>query len=578
MSKVIRLTESDLFEVVSKVLNIQNSNNNTFTGKLDRLLEFHTKLYKAHFNVDGNHYELEKHKSDYINNLFPNSTKVIKEYNERFTNPLIVESLDVDYVDNFFGFIRENYIKQARKTLKEQNTQQPNQKMAVARQAAIPIAQSLMKAFDGAGTNEQLALQAIKKIKSKEEVFQLDKILLAYKRPNLKDYINGDLTDYDSQIYRAIWAHLGKFGVTGANYNEFLASVGKGVEAIGKGVDWLRKNGVGKFFETLRGFLNSGWGQAAQIFLDSFGVGAIAVASVWGLMTNWDLININVGGWVNFLLSALGLLTAGALGPYLAPLTKFLKPIKGGLLKILEKLMASKFGQSIIKWIPSITAGVSKASGWIQTGVTWLVEKFGKFLPANWVTAIQGATTKAITWIESLVQKLIGYSSKETSDTVLTSTVSKLGGSLDNFPGVGNLMNNPKWATTLSKLDKPTAKIMDNVIHKYAREKGWDYVEKMACKSLGDAACVAMDSIGTAFQLRASVLAAKGKGSKALAHNLETKTKEELASMTADEIKQYKAGLGTNAQKFVKDVNSTAKKVNSAQQFANQEISNLSKI
>lgn len=45
MSKVIRLTESDLFEVVSKVLNIQNSNNNTFTGKLDRLLEFHTKLY-----------------------------------------------------------------------------------------------------------------------------------------------------------------------------------------------------------------------------------------------------------------------------------------------------------------------------------------------------------------------------------------------------------------------------------------------------------------------------------------------------------------------------------------------------
>lgn len=572
MSKVVKLTESDLFDIVSKVLNIQN-NEDTFLGKLDAVLEFHIKLYKGHFNVDNNHYELERNKNEYVKNLFPNNQKVIKEYSEKFENPLLIESLEDDYIDKFFGFIRKNYIKQ----INEQKTQGGNQKMAAARQAAIPIAQSLMKAFDGAGTNEQLALQAIKKIKSKEEVFQLDKILLAYKRPNLKDYINGDLTDYDSQTYRAIWAHLGKFGVTGANYNEFLASVGKGVEEIGKGFDWLRKNGVGQFFETLRGFLNSGWGQAAQIFLDSFGVGAIAVASVWGLMTNWDLLNINVGGWANFLLSALGLLTAGAMAPYLAPLTKILKPIKGGLVKILEKLMASKFGQSIIKWIPSITAGVSKASGWIQTGVTWLVEKFGKYLPANWVTAIQGATTKAITWIESLVQNLISYSSKETSDTVLTSTVSKLGGALDNFPGVGNLMSNPKWTATLSKLDKPTAKIMDNVIHSHARTKGWDYVEKMICNSLGKTACVAIDSIGTAFQLRAAVKAAKDKGSKTLSHDLTTKTKDELASMTADELKQYKANLGSKSQKFVKDAQSTVKKFDKAEDLAKQEISNLRK-
>ena len=38
--------------------------------------------------------------------------------------------------------------------------------MAAARQAAIPLAKSLMKALDGAGTNEALAVQTIKKIKT----------------------------------------------------------------------------------------------------------------------------------------------------------------------------------------------------------------------------------------------------------------------------------------------------------------------------------------------------------------------------------------------------------------------------
>jgi len=351
MTKVVRLNESELFNIVSKVLNNKpiEKRKETFTEKLDNLLEFHIKLHKGLYNVNGDSSELKKKQNDYINNLFPYNHKVIKESRNRFSNKLLTES-DDNYIIEFFGFIRENFINEyGKKTLTEQqNNQQQQQKMTIARQAAIPLAKSLMSAFDGAGTNEQLAVQTIKKIKSKDEVYQLDKILKSYKKGSLKDYINGDMSDFDSKEYREIWAHLGKFGVTGANFNNALAALGKGdvIGAIGAGWKYLKEKGITWLMDQFRGFLNSGWGQAAQLFLDSFGVGAIGVAAVWGLMTTWDLVNVTAGGWVNFALSAFSLLTAGAMAPVLGPVSNLLKKVTGSLDDILKSLFISKFGQS----------------------------------------------------------------------------------------------------------------------------------------------------------------------------------------------------------------------------------------
>ena len=546
MSKVVRLNESELFDIVSKVLNKKpvEKRKETFTEKLDNLLEFHIKLHKGLYNVYGDSSELKKKQNDYINNLFPYNHKVIKESRNRFSNKLLTES-DDNYINDFFGFIRENYIKEyGKKTLTEQQKNQQQQKNQLARQAAIPLAKSLMKAFDGAGTDEALAIQTIKQIKSKEEVYQLDKILKNYKKGSLKDYINGDMSDFDSKGYREIWAHLGKFGVTGANYNNFLAGVGKVVDAIGAGWDWLKKSGIGAFFEKIRSFLNSGWGAAAQLFLDSFGVGAIAVAGIWGLMTQWDLLNINSsGGWLNFLMSAISLLTAGAMAPVLGPLMSFLKPVAGKLDDLLKALFSSKFASSFKAWVPKIVSGVSKVGEWINAGVKWLISKFGKYLPKNWMTALESGVGKCVQWVQSVVSKISTLAkggdnlitktiTAEAGETVVSGTLSKL---FNKFPGFQKLMANKQWAPELAKgLDAGTAKLLDEYLIKNGKEYGWEKVRNTICKSRGQNVCSILDKVGLAFSIKAH-------GNEAIHHTKDTVKNLKIGDIGKASLKGKKA-------------------------------------
>lgn len=96
------------------------------------------------------------------------------------------------------------------------------------------IVDDLIKSFKGDydGTDEESALKIIKRIKSKNEIAQINNLLISKGKPNLKDYINSEMSDIDQKEYRAIWDHLSKFGVTGANFNELLATIGKGIDAI----------------------------------------------------------------------------------------------------------------------------------------------------------------------------------------------------------------------------------------------------------------------------------------------------------------------------------------------------------
>lgn len=612
MNNQIRLTESDLYRFVSKVLKIENNKQNkTFGESLEELLEFHIKIHKGYYAMEGNHYELERHKDDYIKALFPNNNRVIKEYNKKFTNPLIVESLDVDYVDNFFGFIRRNFIKENREIIKEYqpgasdtltrnnystnvNKQLPtNNKMELAKRAVQPIFKLLAKAFDGAGTNEALAVQAILKLKNKEEVYQLDKLVRLSKKMSLKNYINGDMSDFDSTEYRKIWTHLGKFGMTGANYNEFLKSVGKGdlAGAVGAGWKFLKEKGLTWFFNGLRNALNSAAGTAVQLFLDSFGVGAIANAVIWGIMTVWDLINISAGGWGNFFLSALGLLTVGAMAPVLAPLAKVIKPIKGGLQGILIWLMKSKFGKTIAQWLPKILSGASKFAGLIQQGINWLISKFGKVIGQSAASKLSGAVGKCIEWVKSLISWLSKYSGREASDTVITSRVAQITNSKAatavrnklselGFNGVESLLTHPKWSSALSKLDKPSAKLVDEYIHNNIRKYGWEGTKAGICKYMGKIACEAADLVGNAFKLKnaatklkdKSFSAARGKG------KIKILSKQEMANLSPEDLAAYKSNLAKIHQDTLKNLHKSGKAANKIITAAGNEAGALGNI
>ncbi len=88
-----------------------------------------------------------------------------------------------------------------------------------ATKTANSIFQELMKALDMDGdrvltdydgTNEGLALAAIKKIKNKETLEALNKrIAMTKQYKNLKSWLNAEMSDFDSE-YGQIWAKLQK--------------------------------------------------------------------------------------------------------------------------------------------------------------------------------------------------------------------------------------------------------------------------------------------------------------------------------------------------------------------------------
>lgn len=600
----IRLTETNLNRIVFNILNGETNKKKklSFTEKFEKLIEFHVKYHKGLYNLYGNYSEFEKNKKNYLNNLFSDNHKIIKECRLKFPNNIVNESKSKSQIDDFFMFIKESYLKEINKNIlsEQQKPTQPQKQLtpqqiqaakakiqANAKKQAEVIYKELLKSLDMDGdkdlkdydgTNEGGALDAIKKIKNRETLDALNKrIALTKQYPSLKAWLNAEMSDFDSE-YGAIWAKLEKMGYAGANRNALLqiagqTGVGQLVKAADKGIDFLRTKGIAWFMDGLRRALNSGAGQAVQIFLDSFGVGAIANAAIWGIMVIWDLLNINTQGWGLFLLSVLSLLTVGAMAPVLAPLAKIIAPLKGGLSTIITKIMSSKFGQTIAKWLPKIMSGLSKVASWIGSGVKWLVEKFSFVLPKSWVSAIQGAVEKAIGWVGKIVESLSKYSGHEASDTALTSTLGKVAGheKLSKvFPGVEKLLNNPKWAKTLSNLDKPTAKLVDSYIHDNVRKYGWTATEKGICSYMGDAACYAAKKIGISFKLKNAFTKATTKTQSAVGANIGVKTQDEIKNMTKAELDAYRKELGKQTQKVVKDTQKATKAGAKVADYASQ--------
>lgn len=551
MNKVIRLTESDLYDIVGKVLKINNSKNNTFIEKFDNLLEFHKKLYKGLYFVNGDHSELERQKRHYLRNLFPDNHKVIKECRLKFPNSnLLNENFDENYVDDFFKFIRENYIRQQRNIIKEDNNQGQQRKISPQiTQYAKGITKELMAALGAdADDDEEMAVRAIKKINSKECLYEVDRMVKGYKRGNapysLKDVINSYMSDYNSAQYRAIWQHLGKFGVTGANYNSFLAGVGKTVEAIGKGWDWLKKNGLDKLMNTFREFLDSGWGQAAQLFLDSFGVGAILNVVIWGLMAIWDLLNNN---WGLLLLSSLSILTAGAMAPILGKFAKNFKSIVGGFDKVMDYFKNSAIFKGIKAWIPKIGQGINAVGKYVSQGAEWLLSKFGKYIPANWVTAIKSGVTKATQWVQSIGQKIMGFASEGAGENVVTKNLMRQG-TKGEWPMLSKLMQNPKWANTLKGLDAATSKIVDDYVTANIRKYSWGQIESSVCTHMNQMACKAVKTIGISYEMKREGGEALGKGKDSI-KNMKNVNQLNRKRDKAKELYQATGNLKTAIQK-----------------------------
>ena len=296
------------------------------------------------------------------------------------------------------------------------------------------VFKELQHAFDGAGTYENEAVAAFNKIKNKFQLTELNRLVKARgDYPNVYEWLQDEMSDYDYKQYRAIWDRLKGIDktivapkvnnalraasvvgdVTGVNA---VVSAGEKVgTAIKAGFTWLKDKGLPWFMEKLRDALGSTAGAILQQLLDYTGIGAIGVTVLWAALTLFDVFEISsgIGSWAKLFFSIIGLLSAGALaktiGGFLKPL---FKSTGGGItnffIKIAEKPWFIKYVKPIVGWIGS---KLSWAAGLLKQAGDWVVKKLG-------ATAIGGMVTKGVKWLGQIAENIIkfaGFESKQTT-------------------------------------------------------------------------------------------------------------------------------------------------------------------
>lgn len=417
MSTVIKLKESDLIRSIESVL----FKDKEYLNKGTNLLEFARKLFIYDYKNFGNTIDL-KFQRGIVEDIIPKEKKIIKEYKERFDNRLITENKKgIEYINEFFDFLIDNSIP-----LVEQTKPKPQPKKPVVPANVNVVMQNLHKAFDGAGTDEDLAVKTIKMINTKDVLTKVDQTIantVGKKYPKIKTlaaWINDEMSEIDPKQYDAIWGHLTKMGYKGKESNKFLRVVGKGKELVQKAWDWTKKSVIGKFFNSLRDAANSGVGIAVQLIIDAvgpetFGVAFAIPAVVWGLIVQWDFANLSLGTpeWLNLIFDSLCLLTTGIMSTALAPFTK---AAKGATFASLEKvflwLRETSFGKIVQRFLPAIEGGLGKAGGFLVKAAEWVGTKFKGLIGEEMAALLKQGATKAKGWLAGFVETIMKWFGK----------------------------------------------------------------------------------------------------------------------------------------------------------------------
>jgi hypothetical protein len=493
VTKIIRLTESDLITTIENIL--LKKPKHFSSGK--NLLEFAKKLYEWDYTHNGNRIDVET-QNNFVRDILPKRKSVIKEYNNRFNNSLILESKkNINYIDDFFNFLIENAV--------------PLNEAATADQ----ILQGLHKAFDGAGTDENLAVNTILKIGSKQVLTQVDqkiKATVGRKYPKIQSlaaWVNDEMSEIDPTQYDKLWGHLAKMGYKGKESNKFLRAVGKGKEAVVKAWDWTKKSVIGKFFNMLRDALNSGIGIATQLVLDSLGPATLGIGFaipmlLWGILVAWDFSNLLTGTpeWLNLIFDALGLISAGAMSAVLKP---FKAAAKGASFSSLEKVFAwlskTSFGKAIAGWMPKLQSLAGKAGNGLVNTAEWIGTKLSGIFGKGFANTLKTGATKAQGWmtgfVDSIAQWFGGAAKKEVS-TVAKAAAHEGGKKLSEKTAkfltdkVAQKFGSSKWLQGevglrfLEKgLEPATAKLASEYAIKPLREKGVHYASELVDKKYG---------------------------------------------------------------------------------------------
>jgi len=333
---------------------------------------------------------------------------------------------------------------------------------------ADAIFKEIAYAFDGGGTYEAEAVAAYARITCKPLLDKINAKVAARGMSGIKNvqqWLTDEMSDYDYEQYRKIWASLQKVdkSIVAPKVNQLYRGAGivgdvTGINAIEKGAEGIQQmfssrpiDGWEKIVNAIRDFLGGVGGAVVTTILDFTGIGKVITTIGWGLLIVGDMIVWVVKGVAKIpeiILSLISILTTGASG---AAFGKLLKPFMGtgtsigAFLKSTANLPGfGKIGALIQKGMAKIGSMINSAINWFKN-TSW----FKKYL-------LNGPIGKAINAVASRV----------------TSFIDDFAVKAATFGGAGAKATTAKGKEKLTQMGAD--KIKGAVTTDFAKDLGWE--------------------------------------------------------------------------------------------------------
>ena len=295
---------------------------------------------------------------------------------------------------------------------------------------ATQIFNDLATAFDGGGTYEAEAVAAYKKITCKPILDAVNAKVAARGMKsgtfgtgtpinNVGDWAKDEMSDYDYEQFRAIWAGLQKLGYKAPPVNQAMRAAGvvgdvTGINAIEKGVEGIQQiftdpvAGFEKIIDAVRSFLGGVVGGVVTTILDFTGIGKVVTTIGWGILLLGDIITSSVRGvvkWAEIILDIITISTTGAFGTVVG---KVLKPFFGtgsSLATLVTKLSKYTWFTSIVK---ALESGISKVTSLLGKAINWIMSTswWKKLAGTSIGKFIGSAMTKATSFFDSMTKSM----------------------------------------------------------------------------------------------------------------------------------------------------------------------------
>jgi hypothetical protein len=284
---------------------------------------------------------------------------------------------------------------------------------------ADAIFKEIAYAFDGGGTYEAEAVAAYARITCKPLLDKINAKVAARGMSGIKNvqqWLTDEMSDYDYEQYRKIWASLQKVdkSIVAPKVNQLYRGAGivgdvTGINAIEKGAEGIQQmfssrpiDGWEKIVNAIRDFLGGVGGAVVTTILDFTGIGKVITTIGWGLLIVGDMIVWVVKGVAKIpeiILSLISILTTGVSG---AAFGKLLKPFMGSGVGIGAFLKSTANLPGFKQIGGLIQKGMAKIGSMINSAVNWFKNTswFKKYL-------LNGPIGKAINAVASRITSFI---------------------------------------------------------------------------------------------------------------------------------------------------------------------------